>query len=53
MLKFPLQNPELEISASTEMQISGAAGGEWPSSMFDGLLSFLAADWQYHSSMKR
>lgn len=26
-----------------EMQISGAAGGEWHSSMFDGIHSFLVA----------
>lgn len=53
MFKSSLQDQELEISARMKMQISGAAGGEWHSSMFDGILSSLVAAWQTHDSTER
>lgn len=42
-----------KIDARTEMQISGAAAGEWHLSMFDGIHSFSTALWQILDSMER
>lgn len=47
------KNPGLEIDARTEMQISGAAAGEWHLSMFDGIHSFSTALWQTQDGMER
>lgn len=54
MLTSSLQDPELEISARTEMQISGTEGGGWHSSLFDSFfLSGSLANTGQHGGMRK